>query len=37
MTDNENTCVCCGDAIPEGRQLCPRCESDLKDGGGEDA
>lgn len=19
-------CVCCGDVIPEGRQVCPRCE-----------
>lgn len=23
---NENTCVCCGDQIPEGRQICPKCE-----------
>lgn len=22
-----NTCVCCGDEIPEGRQVCPNCES----------
>lgn len=22
----ENTCVCCGEVIPEGRQVCPRCE-----------
>ena len=21
-----NTCVCCGDLIPEGRQVCPKCE-----------
>jgi hypothetical protein len=21
-----NTCVCCGAEIPEGRQVCPRCE-----------
>ena len=21
-----NTCVCCGDIIPEGRQVCPKCE-----------
>lgn len=20
------TCVCCGDIIPEGRQVCPACE-----------
>lgn len=24
MTDN--TCVCCGAIIPEGRMVCPRCE-----------
>ena len=23
---NENTCVCCGEIIPEGRQVCWRCE-----------
>lgn len=23
---NLEYCVCCGDEIPEGRQLCPRCE-----------
>ena len=23
---NENTCVCCGETIPEGRQVCWRCE-----------
>ena len=22
----ENTCVCCGEIIPEGRQVCPSCE-----------
>lgn len=22
-----NTCVCCGNLIPEGRQVCPRCET----------
>ena len=22
-----NTCVCCGDIIPEGRQVCQSCES----------
>lgn len=21
-----NTCVCCGETIPEGRQICPKCE-----------
>ena len=25
-----NTCVCCGDIIPEGRQICPTCENALK-------
>lgn len=20
-----NTCVCCGEVIPEGRQVCPKC------------
>lgn len=24
---NENTCVCCGETIPEGRQVCPKCEN----------
>lgn len=24
---NNNTCVCCGAIIPEGRQVCPNCES----------
>ena len=24
--DNNNRCVCCGDIIPEGRQVCPVCE-----------
>lgn len=23
----DNTCVCCGEIIPEGRQVCPSCES----------
>ena len=22
-----NRCVCCGDIIPEGRQVCPACEA----------
>ena len=25
----ENRCVCCGDLIPEGVQVCPRCEKTL--------
>lgn len=24
---NDNTCICCSEPIPEGRQICPRCES----------
>lgn len=28
----DNTCVCCGAQIPEGRQICPKCEKD--DGAG---
>ena len=23
-----NRCVCCGEVIPEGRQVCPACEED---------
>lgn len=26
LKEMENTCVCCGAVIPEGRQVCPRCE-----------
>lgn len=22
----DNTCVCCGEIIPEGRMVCPNCE-----------
>lgn len=22
----DNTCICCGAIIPEGRQVCPECE-----------
>jgi hypothetical protein len=25
-----NTCVCCGDTIPEGTQLCYCCENNVK-------
>lgn len=25
-----NTCICCDETIPEGRQVCPRCEKALK-------
>lgn len=24
---NENICVCCGESIPEGRQVCWKCET----------
>ena len=26
-TMSSNQCVCCGEIIPEGRQVCPTCES----------
>lgn len=25
-TDNAEHCVCCGQVIPEGRQVCSKCE-----------
>jgi len=28
---NLSGCVCCGSEIPEGRQVCPKCESEAKD------
>ena len=28
MSGKNNCCVVCGDIIPEGRQICPKCESD---------
>ena len=27
---NENRCVCCGEIIPEGRQICKKCEEEYK-------
>lgn len=27
---NEDRCVCCGDIIPEGRHICPQCETKTK-------
>ena len=27
----ENRCVCCGEIIPEGRQVCIRCEREAED------
>ena len=29
----ENLCVCCGQAVPEGRQVCPICEKGINGGG----
>lgn len=28
QTMPDNTCVCCGDVIPEGRQVCQICEKE---------
>lgn len=25
----DNTCIFCGEVIPEGRMLCPNCEAEL--------
>lgn len=30
MTSNENTCVCCNEPIPEGRQVCPHCNKSIE-------
>ena len=27
VVSNMDTCVCCGAPVPEGRQVCPICES----------
>ena len=27
----ENRCVCCGEVIPEGRQVCAKCETEVSD------
>lgn len=27
----ENRCICCGEIIPEGRQVCPSCEAAAKE------
>ena len=24
-------CACCGEIIPEGRQVCPKCEENIKE------
>lgn len=28
---SDNRCVCCGEIIPEGRQVCPNCEKSAED------
>ena len=28
---NEETCICCGQPIPEGRQICPKCEKEMEE------
>ena len=30
MANTVDRCVCCGDVIPEGRQVCPKCEEESK-------
>lgn len=30
----EERCICCGEIIPEGRQVCPNCE---EKGGGDES
>lgn len=30
LTTKDNTCVGCGKVVPEGRQLCPDCEMNVK-------
>lgn len=27
---NEDRCICCGETIPEGRQICWSCEHNVK-------
>jgi predicted nucleic acid-binding Zn ribbon protein len=27
---NNNRCICCGDTIPEGKQVCDNCEQNTK-------
>lgn len=29
---NENRCVICGEIIPEGLQICPKCEKESEQG-----
>lgn len=30
MRKNEDTCVCCGEYVPEGQQVCRTCEHKAK-------
>ena len=30
VSRNTETCVCCGEEIPEGRQVCPACEAKVR-------
>lgn len=30
LQDNNNRCIFCNEIIPEGRQICPKCEEDKK-------
>ena len=32
---NENFCVCCGESIPEGMQVCKKCQSEYEIGWGD--
>ena len=32
MDGDVNRCVCCGEIIPEGRQVCPDCENEINGG-----
>lgn len=29
---NAEKCICCGEPVPEGRQICPACETQTKGG-----
>lgn len=28
---SDDKCVCCGESVPEGRMVCPGCQSALRD------
>lgn len=36
MTGRIDYCVCCGEVVPEGRMVCPSCESMVKGIHGDD-